>query len=291
MELKRTMLLVTCLSMTHAQGDAVKFQASLIDALPTIQAQMEILLKSFKDFYLSPEKPFYYIQNANDSVIVAELVKNFPKTFLLRYFQRVTDQPPRPLTEKREVLQNAFWDETSESREKVRSVLQNILDLFKNSTALETTYSDKEIRLAMQKDLSPEAMTAVLYSHFDSKTPTEVPIVIPGLSPMPSLEPEPEPSKITTQVPIESSELEFNVTSKTPTPEVTKNLPGPVDSSEAKPKAAGDTNNTDSDTQPSIYVGLTMGVLLIIFLCMYERRRIRLQTQNNRFPETPNESD
>ena len=43
--------------MTHAQGDAVKFQASLIDALPTIQAQMEILLKSFKDFYLSPEKP------------------------------------------------------------------------------------------------------------------------------------------------------------------------------------------------------------------------------------------
>ena len=206
--------------MTHAQGDAVNIQASLNDALPTIQAQMEILLKSTQDYFLSPEQPDYYIQITVDSVIVADMVKDFPLktmgTILLRHFQRVTDQLPRPLTEKAWDLQKAenfWWDENSRSTRKVWSILQNILDLFKINTALETTYSDHEIRLAMRQDLSPEALTAVLNSHFDSKTPTEIPIVIPGLSPMPS--PEPEPSTITIDV---ISDTPNNMPSPAPEP-------------------------------------------------------------------------
>ena len=88
------------------------------------------------------------------------------------------------MTGKGKVIKKAYYDEMSRSMEKVWSVLQNILDLFKDSTDVKTIYSDREIRLAMQKDLSPKAMTAVLYSHFDFTASTPGPTVKPTQFPL-----------------------------------------------------------------------------------------------------------
>ena len=139
---------MTCLSATSAQEDSVKFQAILNNALPTIQAQMEILLESSKDYLLSPEYPTYIEQTANDSVIVADMIKKFPiySPFYLfsGHFVRRKRQPSRKETKKGRVLQTAWRRQAKRSEKKVRSVLQNILDLFKKITASGTILSDDE---------------------------------------------------------------------------------------------------------------------------------------------------
>ena len=73
------MLLLTCVSSYCAQEDSAKFQASLNDAFPTIQTQMKYFVKTWQDYRLCPEQPLYIQQTANDSVIVADMVKYFPK--------------------------------------------------------------------------------------------------------------------------------------------------------------------------------------------------------------------
>ena len=78
MEFKRITLLMIYLSTSIAQEDSAKFQASLNDALPSIQAEMTSFHNAWKNFRLSPEQPYYYQQISNDMVIVNDMVKDLP---------------------------------------------------------------------------------------------------------------------------------------------------------------------------------------------------------------------